>query len=344
MPMALVRSGAILLGLAILLPAAQARERTIEEVAAIDTVGLDRLKPSVIIFTDHSLPEGGPADPAPGLMAFESWSRARAEESHFLSLYPGYTEPAGDRTLHRQGEKVTMYVAEARFTLNRALAPQDLAKYATLSFAEHVDPAIKHKLIAPAEAAPLTNPRAAHNRHPARPWCTGRISVCLRSHYRLEGKLPLGIQLVNKLRDANKKIPDYLEFESELAVHTQEEVDQARLMRLTGLDATVIGVLAQTTFYVNQVLQFGKCLVVFQQHPTDAGKTVVTAFMAIAIESKLLRSKKDYARVPVLRNLVPVQVLMGKSSFNTGTSISAGLPNYARSRIRAIARILDGGV
>ena len=45
--------------------------------------------------------------------------------------------------------------------------------------------------------------------------------------------------------------------------------------------------------------------------------------------------------MPVLRNLVPAQVLMGNVSFNTGTSISAGLPNYARNRIEAIAGILQ---
>ena len=32
---------------------------------------------------------------------------------------------------------------------------------------------------------------------------------------------------------------------------------------------------------------------------------------------------------------------MGASSFNTGTSISAGLPKYARNRIEAVAGILQ---
>ena len=41
--------------------------------------------------------------------------------------------------------------------------------------------------------------------------------------------------------------------------------------------------------------------------------------------------------MPVLRNLVPAQVLAGKSSFNTGNSISAGLPVYARNQVKAIA-------
>jgi hypothetical protein len=36
-----------------------------------------------------------------------------------------------------------------------------------------------------------------------------------------------------------------------------------------------------------------------------------------------------------------VQVLLGNSSFNTGASISAGLPVYARNRIRAIAEALN---
>jgi hypothetical protein len=340
------RAVAALLCVAVSISAALARERAIEEVESVTAYSLDRLKPSAIVFTDHSLSNESASGPAPGLIAFENWSRSRPDEKQLLGLYPEYVEPAVARTIggvRRQiPEKVIMYVAKARFLLDRPLASQELARYTTLSFAEHVDPAIKHKLIAPAEAAPLTNPRAAHNRNPARPWCAGNGAVCLRSHYRLEGKLPLGIALVNKLRDANKKIADYLEFESELAVRTPEELEQAKIKRLTRLDAPIVGVLEQTTFYVNQVLEFGKALVVFQRHPNDAKKTVVTAFMAIAIEGKLLTSKKDYAKVPVLRNLVPVQVLMGKSSFNTGSSISAGLPNYARSRVRAIARILDG--
>ena len=47
--------------------------------------------------------------------------------------------------------------------------------------------------------------------------------------------------------------------------------------------------------------------------------------------------------VPVLRNMVPSQVLLGNSSFNTGESISAGLPGYARNRAKAIAEIMERG-
>jgi len=43
----------------------------------------------------------------------------------------------------------------------------------------------------------------------------------------------------------------------------------------------------------------------------------------------------------VLRNLVPADVLMGRSSFNSGNSISAGLPQYARNEIKTVAGILE---
>ena len=46
-------------------------------------------------------------------------------------------------------------------------------------------------------------------------------------------------------------------------------------------------------------------------------------------------------RVPVLRNLFPAQVLAGESSFNSGNSISAGLPSYARIQAKAIAALLE---
>ena len=79
----------------------------------------------------------------------------------------------------------------------------------------------------------------------------------------------------------------------------------------------------------------------FQADPNDDKKTVVTAFMALAIKASVLDEKRGYENMPVLRNLVPAQVLMGQSSFNSGSSISAGLPVYARNEIKTIAGILQ---
>ena len=60
-----------------------------------------------------------------------------------------------------------------------------------------------------------------------------------------------------------------------------------------------------------------------------------------AIRTIVLSKQRDLQKAPILRNLVPAQLLMGRSSFNSGNSISAGLPNYARGRIKAIAAIIE---
>jgi hypothetical protein len=165
--------------------------------------------------------------------------------------------------------------------------------------------------------------------------------ICIQSIYKLEGKIPLGVMLVNKLRDTVKKIADHIDFQSEFSALSPADVDQAGLQELTTLDAPVGGVLEQDIFYVNQIMKFGKFLAVFQRDSADPGKTVVTAFMVLAIDAGVFDKKKDFEKMPVLRNLVPAEVLMGRSSFNSGDSISAGLPKYARNEIRTIAGILE---
>ena len=62
-----------------------------------------------------------------------------------------------------------------------------------------------------------------------------------------------------------------------------QELDQAGLKRLTGLDTAVAGALEQNLFHVNQMMQFGKFLAVLQADPANPGRTVVTAFVALAL-------------------------------------------------------------
>jgi hypothetical protein len=266
-------------------------------------------------------------------------------QKKFLALFPAYVEPTIAKPANGGGpmvEKLYMYVAQARFMLDRAPATIDLSRYVTLPVLERIDPAIKHKLIAAADVVPFNDDPGAGNDNPDRKWCTGRAtSICIQSSYKLEGKIPIGVLLVNKLRDSVKKVSDTIDFQSELSAQAAADVDQAALQELTALDTPVAGVLEQDIFYVNQIMKFGKLLAVFQNHPSDANKTVVTAFMSLAIKARVLDEKRDYENVPVLRNLVPAQVLMGQSSFNSGTSISAGLPKYARNEISMIAGILQ---
>jgi hypothetical protein len=323
---------------------AAAPEFRVEEVTSPAALAVDQIKPKTILFMDH--PSEELIDPDAGLIKFEDWAAARPLEKQFLTPYPSYVEPNVEITVDgvrkRQKEKLHMYVAQARFALARAPESIDLASYVSLPFIERTDPAIKHQLITSAEAVSPKDPRAVHNQHPLRRWCEARAAtICIRSRYQFEGKLPLGIKVANKLRDSSKQVADYLQFESELTLRPPAEVAEMGLNALTGLDTPAIGAIEQNIFYVNQVMQFGKLLAIFQRHPTDAKQTIVTVYMALAVETNIFLKKKEFSNVPVLRNLVPAQVLAGKSSFNSGNSISAGLPNYARNQVKAMAAILE---
>jgi hypothetical protein len=320
---------------------ALAQEYRIEEFPNVLTANVRELKPKTIAFSDHHKDEL--ADPASGLIRFEEWARERPQQKQFLALFPSFAEilkTSADSSGKLQIEKLHVYVAEARFLLPKPAEAINLARYATLPILQGIDPSITHRLITPEDlAATKDNGALAHS---DRAWCEQRPNViCIQSRYQFEGRLPLGIRLVNKLRDGSKKYPEYIEFQSEIRLLRPEEIDQSGLTQLSGLDSPIIGAVEQNIFYVNHLMRFGKFLALIQKHPTESGKSVATTFMALAVKSDLLEMKKEYASYPVLRNLVPAQVLSGKSSFNSGTSISAGLPDYTRNRLKAIAALLE---
>jgi len=311
----LVRAVSLLVAL-LCSPAGAVESFLLKEVENPFRLDARELGPGTIYFDDHKKDEI--SDNGTGLMRFEEWSRQREVEKAVLSLYPLYIEPTINISVHgltkRHTEKLHMYVVEARFVLSRPPGSIDLTRYTRLEFLERVDPSIKHKLITRDEVIPLIDPENAHNRHPDRTWCEEAThSICIQSRYQLEGKLPIGVRLANKLEDTGKQIADYIEFQSELRLLPADQMEEdPALPKLTGLSTPVIGALEQSIFHVNQVMQFGKFLAIFQQHPTDPAKTVVAAYMALAVETDVLEKKKEYEGVPVLRYLVPSQVLMAK--------------------------------
>jgi hypothetical protein len=323
--------------------ASLAQEFRLEEVASIAEITPDKLQPNTVFFTDYR--NDKITDTTSGLIRFADWAKEKPLQKQLLSPYGGYEEPnitatigGKTKTLKR---RLHVYIAEARFEIARAPNMIDLTRYVNLAFLERMDPAIKHQLISADAVTPNNDARLA-NRHPARRWCDGAVTViCIKSRYEFEGKLPAAISLLNKLRESGKKISPFIEFESELRIVPAAAIDQAGLIELTGIDSPVAAALEQNIVHVNQVMQFGKFLAVFQANPANPNRTIVTAFVSLAVESDLFEKRKEFENVPVLRNLVPAQVLSGNSSFNTGNSISAGLPNYARNRIKAMAAILS---
>lgn len=337
-----LRLAVVLSALAGSLSAASAQAFHIEDVTSARQTDVAQIKPATVVFSDK--PAADAADAGLGLMHFADWAEKHPNEKKFLALYPTYVEPTVAKAANGgkpDVETLDMYVAEARFVLDHAPGTIDLSHYVTLDFLSKIDSAIQHKAITPADVVPFTDEAGTGNQNPDRKWCTGKTTlICIASTYKLEGKIPLGIMLVNKLREGGKKVSDHIDFQSEFFADAAGDVDQAALQQLTGLSTPVTGALEQNIFYVNQIMKFGKFYAVFQDDPADPNKTVVTAFMALAIKANILNEKRDYEKVPVLRNLVPADVLMGRSSFNSGTSISAGLPQYARNEITTVAGLL----
>jgi hypothetical protein len=338
------RSIALLLAAAVSACSAQAQEFQIAKVPSVTGFPIDQLKPQTIIFNDYrdaEISEGNS-----GFIHFEDWGRRMPAQKQFLSLYPTYIETMVTRTVegltNTYKDRLSLYVAEARFLIPRPAASIDLKHYATLPFLEKIDPAIKHQVIKPSELTLLNDERNHNNRNPQRQWCDGAsVILCIRSRYKLEGKIPMGVALANKLRDNERKLADYIEFENEFRVLEPGQFDEAGIRKLTGIDTPVAAVLEQNIFSVNQILRFGKFIAVIQPHPARPDTTITSGTVALAVSATTLETKKNFEDVPVLRNLVPVQVLLGNSSFNTGSSLSAGLPAYARNRIKAIAELLN---
>jgi hypothetical protein len=322
-----------------------ATDYTIVKVGSVVGMPPDGLKPKTIIFTDHRSDD---TTDKGAFIPFVEWQTARPNEYKFLNLFPAFKEGMVhkilDGTRREVKDALQMYVTEARFIVSRPAGSIDLKAYATLPFIRSIDPAVKHEAIQPSDVSVMKDERSSNNKNPDRNWCEGTgVTACIRSHYKLEGKLPIGVALANKLREGDRKISDSIDFESELRLLTAADIDEEGLKALTGIAAPVAGVIEQNMFYVNQIMRFGKLLAVFQPNPANANSTVATVMIALAVSSSTLDMKRKYQAVPVLRNLVPSQVLLGNSSFNTGNSISAGLPSYVRNRIKAIAAVLDRG-
>jgi hypothetical protein len=338
-------SAAALLVLTATVALAASADYQIVKVASVAGATIDTLKPRTIFFTDHRTDEKSDTG---AFIRFDEWSRVRPVEYKFLNLFPDFKEgmvhKVIDGTRKEVKDELQMYVTEARFLLSRPADSVDLKAFATLPFIQSIDPSIKHQVIKSSDVSTLKDEKGTNNKNSDRNWCEGAgVTACIRSSYKLEGKLPIGVALANKLRDSEKKLSDTIEFESEMRLLKAADLDEAGLKQLTGVTTPVTGVLEQNMFYVNQVMRFGKLLAVFQPNPANAKSTITTVVIALAVGSSTLEQKRKYEKVPVLRNLVPSQVLLGNSSFNTGESISAGLPNYVRNRIKAIAGILDRG-
>ena len=176
--MPVLRFIALLACLALCPAGSHAQEFRLEEIGAISTLSVMDLKSKTIAFADL------PSNPQDGVfIRYEDWAKSKPLQQQFLGLYPGYTEPnldvIVDGVKKHYREKLHMYVAEARFIVAQPATSINFARFATLPFAQQLDPAIKHRPMTPADLARPREPKTVHNQNPQRRWCESRpTTIC----------------------------------------------------------------------------------------------------------------------------------------------------------------------
>src|ERR1700761_3100783 len=174
--------------------AASAADYQIVKVASVAGATIDTLKPKTILFTDHRVDDTSDKG---AFIRFEEWTRTKPNEAKFLNLFPTFKEGMVHKVIDGSKKEVKdelqMYITEARFMLSRSAETVDLKQFATLPFVQSIDPSIKHEAIKPSDVSTLKDEKGQNNKNPDRNWCEGdKVTACIRSSYKLEGKLPIG--------------------------------------------------------------------------------------------------------------------------------------------------------
>src|SRR5215469_15880104 len=90
----------------------------IVEVASVATLPVGQIAPQTIAFTDHK--NDNLADHTSGLMRFDDWAQTRMLQKQYLGLFPTFDEPVLRSGGKPRKKHLHVYVAEGRFTLDRA--------------------------------------------------------------------------------------------------------------------------------------------------------------------------------------------------------------------------------
>ena len=193
-------------------------------------VPVAQIKPRTILFTDKPATIWSIRRSASS--AIEDWAKARPVAAAVPRPLPGYTEPNVDIIVDGTQPPLPREAADVcdggalRAVAAAGLAQARGACHAAVRRADrsrHQAPGRDRRGQGAPEGrkGPATSIRTANGARAA------EVVICLRSAYKLEGRLPVGIALANKLREGSRRISDTIEFESEIAVLSAAEVDES---------------------------------------------------------------------------------------------------------------------
>ena len=346
----MIKTLSALVAMAFVLQAA-AEGAPVKELSLNDwnQLSLQKMDESIVYFSFTEDPGG-----------FKDWQTQSPTEAEFLTLFDGYVEPSFPKMLGGDPirEPITVFIAKARTILNKAPNELNLKAMASLDFISAMDKQVKHIAIQPGQfmstvagrtditnfrwpgcdpdGDEITRPAKEINlsvlNPPNRHWCSDKDrSVCIESCFLFSDPLWIGgIATVNLIEDNAKDFGIGFQSEVRYFLSEKELNKKVPVRQLTGVSGEVIGVLEQNIFYFNQVIQYGKTFAVFQAHPTDGHKTVLTSYFVIGLRTR------SYSQHEALKD-----ALMGRSFVNSRRGLTAGLPVYTRDMASAIVGELE---
>lgn len=288
-------------------------------------------------------------------LPFKDWEKQHAYEGRVLKLFPDYREPERDSEdlasggIRRAIEDQVVFVGRATFALNKKpdlelLRP--LMSTQTLSEIEKLAMAGKekncrwppgplvHQVIAPDKLLVDRATKRPHNTPPTGAWCEpGRL--CLESRWDYPSYLA-GMLTVYSITEGKRKDTFQLG-QGEARLLNASELSAIPDLKYLVPGAPLVGAVQQSTFYVNQLMRWGKNLVVLQSHPSQPDTTLVTSYFVIAVSKKYYDLKKSISG-PEIRL---ADFFNGDSFLNckNGT-LMAGVPDYTTALAEALSVVL----
>lgn len=255
------------------------------------------------------------------LTAFNDWT---GTEKKILNLFPSF-QPAKENPL-------MMYIAKISFAVDRPADKIDLRRFLDVQMIKTLDKTIEQESITPAEVVTYKDKKLEF-RNPPRPdrWCSDTIhSICVHSNF----TLPPPYNYAFALYETGKGSPyKTLQGQSEIRIANGTDVPNAvDLKTLSTVPTNPTGLLVQNMFWLTHAIEYIKVLGVVQPNPTAPEKSVVTGYLAFAIE------KKTWDMAPL--GFPMHDMILGRSG-NTPDGILSGLPKLTQHLAISLADLID---
>lgn len=177
-----------------------------------------------------------------------------------------------------------------------------------------------------------------------RKWCEGTAnSKCIESCYMFNSTWRVLMKsqlkgLTFMFGNSRKAHDPGIAMQSEVDYFENEVSSNMPLRQLTKIDSPVVGVIELNIFYINQLIEYGKVLIVLQRNPDakNPNTTIMSSYAVLPIH------KHTWEGYPEpLKTTLQWTVMGLDPKYNFGESIESGLPNFIYVMLTKVAAILE---